>query len=142
MKLSYRGTCYDYTPAQTSNTQPEVTPTDLHYRGATYRLGQVAKGESLSALMKYRGVAYSAKPTTQTAPVQTPAAVAPSVQAQVRSLAAHHYQDIKNRQRVMLSRSASGVGLASNVATYWNHIQGQIHPTFRMNYDRSHAALS
>lgn len=138
MKLSYRGTSYDYNPSQVSTAQPSVTPTDLHYRGASYRLSQVAKGESLSAIMKYRGV----QPGNQVAPAETAASAVSSIQEQARSLAAHHYQDVKNRQQAMLSRSASAVGLAANVADYWNHIQGQIHPTFRTNYDRSHAALS
>lgn len=142
MKLSYRGTSYDYNPSQVSTVQPSVTPTDLHYRGASYRLNRVAKGESLNAIMKYRGVAYGAQPAAQAASAETAAAPVTSVQEQARSLAAHHYRDIKNRQRTMLSRSASEVGLAASVANYWNHIQGQIHPTFRMNYDRSHATLS
>ncbi|NEQ37587.1 MAG: hypothetical protein F6K40_15445 [Okeania sp. SIO3I5] len=34
----------------------------------------------------------------------------------------------------------SEVGLESS--HYWGHIQGKVQPTFRKNYERSHASLS
>jgi hypothetical protein len=28
------------------------------------------------------------------------------------------------------------------VRNFWNRIQGQVHPTFRLNYDRSRVSMS
>lgn len=148
MKLSYRGTSYEYNPAQDLTVESAAPTSDLKYRGASYRRGQAARAESLSALVKYRGAAYGApRSVVQSAPSQVvaaPVAAAPgaSIQEQARLLTTNHYRHIKNRQQTMLSRSAAEVGLVGNLAKYWNHIQGQIHPTFRLNYDRSSATLS
>ncbi|NJK37648.1 MAG: hypothetical protein HC825_11225 [Oscillatoriales cyanobacterium RM1_1_9] len=59
---------------------------------------------------------------------------------QARALMSRHHHLIKNRQQSLFSRSASEVGLETE--NYWNTIQGQPHPTFRLNYDRSGASLS
>jgi hypothetical protein len=148
MKLTYRGTSYESTSAQEANTQ-SVAPVDLRYRGATYRYNQNARAESLNAILKYRGVAYSTQPTaqtiTETAPavaVATPVAVASaSVDDQARLLNIRHQRSIKNRQQSLLSRVASEIGL-DTIGNYWNRIQGKVHPTFRVNYDRSHVTFS
>jgi hypothetical protein len=42
----------------------------------------------------------------------------------------------------MLGRAAVEIGLPAEAAEYWNHIQGQPHPSFRSSYDRSGASLS
>lgn len=150
MKLTYRGVSYDYVPAQQQSDAPAVEAPDLRYRGAKYRLNQVAKAESLNALLKYRGAAYSTQPVAATpaeavAPVEVaaPASTAKlSIQEKARMLTMDHHRMIKNREQSMLARAAAEVGLATDAANFWNHIQGKIQPTFRVNYDRSHAALS
>ncbi len=63
-------------------------------------------------------------------------------QDQARALMTRHHHFVKNRQQSMLSRSAAEVGLSSDSANYWTHIQGKPQPSFRSSYDRSHAAIS
>lgn len=63
-----------------------------------------------------------------------------SVSSQARRLMLLNRTRLKNRQQSLLSRSAAQVGI--NVTRYWGHIQGQVQPTFRMNYERSHATMS
>lgn len=58
MKLSYRGISYEANSA-TAPAQPTVAASDLKYRGASYRLGEVAKAESQNAILMYRGMAYT-----------------------------------------------------------------------------------
>jgi hypothetical protein len=145
MQLTYRGTNYESNPAQESNPQP-VAPVDLRYRRATYRFNQNARAESLNAILKYRGATYSTQPLAEVehapATVGTPmGAVSASVDSQARLLTMRHHRCIKNRQQSLLSRVAHQVGIET-IGNYWNRIQGKIHPTFRMNYDRSHATLS
>ena len=59
---------------------------------------------------------------------------------QARFLMVRNQHLIKNRQQSMLNRVISEVGLESS--HYWGHIQGKVQPTFRKNYERSHASLS
>lgn len=143
MKLTYRGVSYE----SNNNTAP-VAGVDLRYRGANYRLHQTALAENLNAILKYRGATGAAQSTVETAPVtaieQTanePATV-PSVEVQARLLNVNHYRGVKNRQQSLLKRHAFAVGLMADTAKYWNHIKGEIHPTFWINYDRSHVAMS
>ncbi|WP_421656013.1 DUF4278 domain-containing protein [Leptothermofonsia sp. ETS-13] len=143
MKLTYRGVSYESTQKPAS-----IPAVDLRYRGANYRLKQVAKNENLNAILKYRGAAYTLEPTVQTATV--PSAAVPAVSAvshlsieeQARFLTLNHHRAVKNRQQSMLRRSAAEAGLSAHIANYWNHIQGKVHPSFWMSYDRSHTALS
>jgi hypothetical protein len=65
-----------------------------------------------------------------------------STQDQARSLMVRHHHLIKNRQQSMLSRAAAEIGMPSETAHFWNHIQGKPHPSFRDTYDRSSASLS
>lgn len=152
MKLTYRGVRYDYNPAQPAHSVDAVQAPDLRYRGAKYRLNQSAKAENLNAILKYRGVAYQtqpaavAQPTVQpVAPVEAVAPVATpkvSIQEKARLLTMDHHRMIKNREQSILARSAAEIGLTAEAAKFWNHIQGKVQPTFRVDYDRSHAALS
>ena len=48
----------------------------------------------------------------------------------------------KNRQLSLLSRSATHLGLDNSEIHYWGHIQGQIQPTFRVDYSPSSATMS
>ena len=66
-----------------------------------------------------------------------------STQDQARALTMRHHHNVRNRQQSMLSRAAAEIGLdAVETSHFWNHIQGQPHPTFRRDYDRSNASLS
>jgi len=65
-----------------------------------------------------------------------------SAQEQARALMMRHHHLIKNRQQSMLGRTAAEIGMDIDSAHYWNHIQGQPHPSFRATYDRSRAASS
>ncbi|NJK40624.1 MAG: DUF4278 domain-containing protein [Acaryochloridaceae cyanobacterium SU_2_1] len=152
MKLKYRGITYDYIPPQLEMTS---TAEVGQYRGLEWRFRkpkQVTASQPTLDLM-YRGVAYQTG--AQPAPVAdaVPVAAAPAVTAKqaedrpsaetlARALMVSHHQWIKSRQQSLLSRTATEVGLSSTAAHYWNHIQGKIHPSFRIAYDRSHVALS
>lgn len=65
-----------------------------------------------------------------------------SANEQARALMHRHHHLVKQRQQAMLTRLVNEVGLPTEAAHYWNHIQGKPHPTFSANYDRSHASMS
>jgi hypothetical protein len=147
MKLCYRGVSYEYTPPTLKITLGEVVG---KYRGLDVRSRNLATMpmEQPSFELQYRGVPY--KTGSQVVAAQ-PAVVATSepitlpglrTTEKARSLMVKQSRGIKKRQQAMLSRLAGEVGLGSNVADYWNRIQGKIHPTFRISYDRSHVAFS
>jgi hypothetical protein len=149
MKLKYRGVDYDYTPPQ---VDMKLTNEVGQYRGLEWRFRNPKKIPVLQPTLDlvYRGVAYQ---TGQTDPAPVPAYTPPltvpvthraelKIQNMARSLMMSHHQWIKNRQQSLLSRVATEIGLGSEAAHYWNHIQGKVHPSFRNNYDRSSASLS
>jgi hypothetical protein len=65
-----------------------------------------------------------------------------NTQAQARALMMSHHKMIKNRQQSMLGRTAAEIGMDISGSEYWSTIQGKPHSSFRISYDRSHAALS
>ncbi len=148
MKLTYRGTSYEYTPPEVSFESSEIVGTGK-YRGLDWRFRNPKKAMVMPATLelRYRGVAYRPGEVAQ-APAAEPAAVpaaAPALAATVdrsRALMMKQQRQIKNRQQALLSRSANEVGLSENISNYWNRIQGKVHPTFRAMYGRSAAALS
>jgi Domain of unknown function (DUF4278) len=153
MKLTYRGVSYDYNPPavefSSSNTVGK-------YRGLDVRFRNPVKIPVLQPTLDlvYRGVAYISNPAPQVeaepvapveaAPVASAVAAAPlNLEDKARSMMMGHHRSVKRRQQSMLSRLDAEVGLQTRDAeTYWNHIQGKIHPSFWATYDRSHAALS
>jgi len=156
MKLCYRGVSYEYTPPTLKITLGEVVG---KYRGLDVRFAKAirfAESRTLATMhmeqpsfeLQYRGVPYtSGSKVAATQPAQVAASEPFSLPAldtteKARTLMVKQSRGIKKRQQAMLSRLAMEVGLGSNVADYWNRIQGKIHPTFRMNYDRSHVAFS
>lgn len=147
MKLTYRGTSYDYNPPKVEYGDPTQVG---KYRGLDIRFRNPKKPVVLQPTLDlvYRGVAYttnSENQVNQTVPVAAVATepVKSSVQDRARILMMDHHRKVKQRQQSMLSRSDAQVGLASSEATrFWNHIQGKVHPSFGDTYDRSHAALS
>ncbi|MBL1173526.1 DUF4278 domain-containing protein [Pantanalinema sp. GBBB05] len=74
MKLSYRGISYEAHPV-TAPTKPAVPASDLKYRGASYRRGEVAKAESQNAILTYRGMSYSHQSSDSLATSVAPQAV-------------------------------------------------------------------
>ena len=164
MKLTYRGTSYDYNPPTVEFGNSDTVG---KYRGLDVRFRNPKKAVVLQSNLDlvYRGVAHSTNPSNaETAvanvgseapasPVAAVAAVAAvaepvkaavlSVQDKARSLMMNHHRAIKQRQQSMLSRLDVEVGLTADDAShYWNHIQGKVHPSFRVTYDRSGASLS
>lgn len=113
MQLSYRGVKYDYNPAKTEFVQPAV---DIKYRGATYRRGEAAKVARLGAIFIYRGATYNRQPDAQVETVQ-PAAIATTpvttVEDRARLLNLNNSRALRNRDQVVLARTASEQGFVS-----------------------------
>jgi len=149
MKLTYRGTSYNYNPPTVQYGDPIATGT---YRGLDIRFRNPKKALVLPSTLhlKYRGASVNSatQQVDQTTSVPTPAAtavaaVASSVDNLARSLMLNETRQIKQRQQDMLSRLATEVGVsADDVAQHWSRVQGKLHPSFRSNYDRSSAAMS
>jgi hypothetical protein len=101
MKLCYRGTCYDYTPAAVETTQGEFVG---KYRGLDWRFYAVKKVpvQQTNVEMKYRGVAY------KTNPAKTSAL---SVSEKARQGMMDRQRATTKRQQSMLSRLNAEVGL-------------------------------
>jgi hypothetical protein len=137
MKLTYRGISYE-----TNNDQTSVPVVNLRDRNARNRLNQEARAENLNAILIYRGNAYNVQPTASTVANTSTPSTNSSVEERARLLTLNHHRSVKNRQQSLLRRSASEAGLGANIANFWNHIQGGVHPSFGINYDRSHATLS
>lgn len=154
MKLTYRGTTYDYNP-------PVVELSDSSsvgkYRGLDVRFRNPKKAPVLQTTLdlKYRNALYTSvqpaaagaiAPQVEATPAPVVEAVANAVldvQDRARTLMMNHHRSIKRRQQAMLSRLDVEVGLpVDEAAKYWNHVQGKVHPSFRATYDRSGAALS
>ncbi|MEN9224922.1 MAG: DUF4278 domain-containing protein [Thermostichus sp. HHBFW_bins_43] len=147
MELSYRGVDYNYSPATAVVSPGKVGG---RYRGLDWRFRHLTKPPVLPTNldMLYRGVAYHREAPEATAqPVQEPAPVAASTHTHAldglsRSLMMGHQRAIRIRQQAMLVRGVEQIGLHANVRNFWNRIQGKVHPTFRLNYDRSHVSMS
>ena len=138
MKLNYRGNSYDYTPPQVASAQGKIGG---KYRGLDWRFRNLAKPMVIQppANLVYRGVAFrtAAAPSASTEPASAPAM---SIGDKARALMMKHHRAIGKRQQTLLTRSADQVGL--HVTSYWNRIQGKVHPSFRASYDRSQASFS
>jgi hypothetical protein len=151
MKLTYRGVAYDYNPPQVAMEKGELAG---RYRGLDWRFCNPTKVlvQQPTLDMVYRGVALNPGVAAQGVGMAQGAGMAQGVGVMVppvpsldraRNLIVNHQRSIKNRQQAMLTRLAAEVGLtARDAGSYWNRIQGKIHPSFRATYDRSPAALS
>lgn len=146
MKLTYRGVSYDYNPPKVEyGDRAEVGK----YRGVDIRFRNLKKPPVLQPTLDliYRGVAYKTNPTEKVAEVSPTVAAtvpsAPSIRERARLLMMGHHKNVKRRQQAMLSRLDAEVGLpTSEAAHFWNHVRGEVHPSFSASYDRSHAAMS
>ncbi|WP_026100908.1 hypothetical protein [Synechococcus sp. PCC 7336] len=65
-----------------------------------------------------------------------------TVSSEARRLIMLNRTRLKQRQQSLLTRSAAHVGISADRVDYWGHIQGKVQPTFRTNYERSHATMS
>ncbi len=147
MKLCYRGVSYEYTPPTLEIRLGKVVG---KYRGLDVRQRTLVTipVKQPSFELQYRGVPYKTGSQAVVAPPTAVAAPEPitlpglRTAEKARLLMVKQSRGIKKRQQAMLSRLAGEVGLGSNVADYWHRIQGKIHPTFRISYDRSHVAFS
>ncbi len=150
MELSYRGVDYNYSPATAAVSPGKVGG---RYRGLDWRFRHLTKPVVLPTNLDllYRGVAYHPQaPQAAAQPVQPtkePIPVAASSHTHAldelsRSLMMGHQRAIRIRQQAMLVRGIEQIGLQANVRGFWNRIQGKVHPTFRLNYDRSHVSMS
>ncbi|MFZ9738474.1 MAG: DUF4278 domain-containing protein [Prochlorotrichaceae cyanobacterium] len=141
MQLTYRGVAYEYTPPAVETKEGELAG---RYRGLDWKFCNPTKQyvQQPSLDLVYRGVAYrtnAADGAAQTAPNRPVSHVVD----RSRELMISHQRAIKTRQQAMLTRLAAQVGLPSKDAgAYWNRIQGKVHPSFRITYDRSAAAMS
>lgn len=148
MKLTYRGINYDYSPPVVRYGNSAGVG---KYRGATYPRQNLKETPvpQVSADLTYRGVAYhtgeSPTDTSQSQREDQPETVGAdwvSVAEEARWLMMDHHRIIKHRQQSMLGRTTSEIHLKVDPSKYWNHIQGKVHPSFRMTYERSHSAMS
>ena len=147
MQLSYRGSKYE---SNSPVVETNVGETGK-YRGLDWRFRNFKKApvQQASLDLKYRGVAYRTNHNSEVSePVLAAAtAVEPtrvsglSTEAKARTRMTQQHHLIKNRQQTLLTRSAAEAGL-THLSNYWNHIQGDIHPTFRRDYERSHVSFS
>ncbi|OKH26055.1 hypothetical protein NIES593_02970 [Hydrococcus rivularis NIES-593] len=141
MKLTYRGVSYEYDPIVVETTTGEVGG---KYRSRDWRFRNLKKPPILvpRANLTYRGVTYN-KPDTAIPGTAAPqAAPALSMADKARTLMADRTQAVKKRQQSLLSRAVEEIGATDDVSKHWTHIQGQIQPTFRDNYDRFGGAVS
>ena len=146
MKLTYRGVEYDYKPVVVETTSSFANGRIAgKYRGLDWRFRNANKNLTLlpTKNLTYRGIAYNKGEVISNNIGKTnPPKDIPlfSTEEKARFLMFSRTKDIKKRQQVMLSRSASSLGL--NIDNYWNHIQGKVHSAFRNNYDRLGVAMS
>jgi hypothetical protein len=138
MQLTYRGVTYEYNPPVVEAVTGTVGG---KYRGLDWRFRNLKKPPILQPRVNltYRGVRYNQPALDKVAP-EIPTVA--SAQEKARTLMMQQTRAIKKRQQSLLSRSATEIGLAAQVSDYWNHIQGKVHPTFRMTYSRSAATVS
>jgi hypothetical protein len=149
MKLSYRGVGYTFSPPTVTVSPGKVGG---RYRGLDWRFRHLTRPLVLSTNLDflYRGVAYrpkAAEAAAQEIPaVASEAATTPGrshvLDELARRLMAGHQRAIRIRQQAMLVRGTERVGLHTNVRNFWNRIQGKVHPTFRLTYDRTRVSMS
>ena len=142
MELSYRGVSYSYNPPQVVTASGKVGG---KYRGLDWRFRNLEKAPIIqpTANLKYRGVTFQVgqgNPAT----VEAKPALQPvlSIQEKARALFIKHQRAIGNRQQTLLSRASAEIGVSVDAAEHWTRIQGKIHPSFRLAYDRSNATIS
>ncbi len=145
MQLKYRGVTYEYNPPAIEATVGTATG---KYRGLDWRFRNLKAPAVLMPThnLTYRGVAYSTGPvaSSETASNETAQTAKPKVTVSelARYRMASQSRAIEQREQSMLNRLAAQVGVDTNKWKFSNRIQGKIHPSFRLNYQRTGAAFS
>jgi hypothetical protein len=139
MKLTYRGTEYDYQPTVVDVQRGEIIGS---YRGQAVESHHLINPPVLQPKvnLKYRGVNYNTQENSTVTETKPEVGSNLSFDLKARSLMINHTKVIKKRQRAMLTRLAAEIGL--NAKEYWTHIQGKVQPTFRTTYERTCKAMS
>lgn len=141
MNLTYRGIEYNYKPSVIDVRMGEVIGT---YRGQAVNFHHLINPPVLQPKVNltYRGVNYSNQDNVPVTVTELKSEVLPNLcfDTKARGLMVNRTKDIKKRQRVMLTRLASEIGL--NASEYWTHIQGKVQPSFRIMYDRACTTMS
>ncbi len=150
MQLKYRGVTYEYNPPTVEATEEVAIG---KYRGLDWRFRNLKAAPVIMPThnLKYRGVAYSTGPvassetaSNETASSETANTVKPKVTVSelARYRMASQSRAIEQREQSMLNRLAAQVGVDTSEWKFSNHIQGKIHPSFRLNYERTGPAFS
>lgn len=134
LHLIYRGHTYDVNPAelQKAATPKAHGPVKLIYRGHTYIMNP--ENTAPEGAVSETGAVVNS--------MEAVPAVPSSIRDRARNLMMDHHRAVKRRQQAMLSRSNAKVGLSNQDSLYWNHIRGEVHPSFGDSYDRGHVAFS
>lgn len=113
MKLTYRGVSYEYNPPEVETTLGEVGG---KYRGLDWRFRNLKKPPVLQPRVNltYRGVRYQTGAATAPKIAEPTTTSVLSTQDKARSLMLNKLRSLKNRQEVMLYRSAAEVGLVAH----------------------------
>lgn len=140
MKLTYRGVTYEYNPPAVEAKEGTATG---KYRGVDCRFRNLKAAPVLMPThnLKYRGVAYSTNPAVSSETAKSAKPTVPVLEL-ARYRMVSQTRAIGQREQSMLNRLATQVGVDTSKWKFSNRIQGKIHPTFRLNYDRSGAAFS
>ncbi|MDJ0618032.1 MAG: hypothetical protein QNJ63_15025 [Calothrix sp. MO_192.B10] len=65
-----------------------------------------------------------------------------STQERARALMQRRYHLVKHRQQSLLGRTAAEFHLPTEIANYWNPIQGKLNPVARATFERGNTTLS
>jgi len=145
MQLKYRGVTYEYNPPTVEATVGAATG---KYRGLDWRFRNLKAAPVMMPThnLKYRGVAYSTGPVASNETASSEAANTVKPKVPVSELARYRMvsqtRAIEQREQSMLNRLAAQVGVDTSQWKFSNHIQGKIHPSFRLSYVRTGAAFS
>jgi hypothetical protein len=140
MKMNHRGITYNYTPPTVENKIGELAG---RYRGLDWRFCNPTKIYTQQASVDLMRQTAAHHPQDSSELPESSLSYADSTSDMARYLVLNRQRTIKQRQQTLITRVAMEVGLASQQAShYWNHIQGKLHPSFRLNYDRGGATMS
>jgi len=145
MQLKYRGVTYEYNPPAVEASEKAAVG---KYRGLDCQFRNLTAPSVVAPThnLKYRGLAYSTGPvaSSETASNETAQTAKPKVPVSelARYRMASQSRAIEQREQSMLNRLAAQVGVDTSKWKFSNHIQGKIHPSFRLSYVRTGAAFS
>ncbi len=141
MQLKYRGATYEYNPPAVEATEGAAIG---KYRGLDWRFRNLKAAPVMMPThnLKYRGVAYSTDSRSSSSETAKTGKSTVPVSELARYRMVSQSRAIEQREQSMLNRLAAQVGVDTSKWKFSNHIQGKIHPSFRLNYERTGAAFS